>query len=726
MSIVSLFTTLERAPWFKTIVALRSVGVALIVYCLSYVITFGSSAASVALGGILGVVLASYGARSRFRWVAAALFLAALWGLTSVLFYTVDFALSGFLERSFAIQSLELAVGTFLIALSLGFASTWFFWRVRASVTVEALVLGTIAVGLFAAHRNFRFDRPKIMNSLAWQLNLSPLSTLMIVGSSLLGVAVVYLFLASRAHAAQRDVQSTPLRRQALVWLLELAVIVGAGYWIQHLVYNHFSQIMVDRISNGVGMGSEAGVSPLSFQSALGSSNQPAALVRLEGDYTSNPFSPMIFIRESALSAFNGHEMVFSGRAYDTDLPVITPSETFTGKEDSELLMRTPVVQSFYLLANHDNAFALDYPVSIVQLKNPQPNRFKNTYRAYSVGPAFSSKDIDSLQVGDPRWTSEIKQHYLVQHPDQRYKELALELTKEISAPVMKMRALAEHLTHTAIYTLTPNHDTKPGDDPVAPFLFGDHRGYCVHFAHAVVYMARAIGIPARVATGYLTDLSQAKDGHILLRMSDRHAWAEAFVTGVGWVPFDVQPEQVESHADTQVDAKLLEELMSILEPGEEILPDSSFKDEAGLADRDETWTPKSSQIAWTASLLVALLICAKIFLRIRWRCTSSPLRKLRWGYISLASTLYDMGLSRSRGETRVEFSSRTPHQLLNDVSSLLVRSTYQPQTNLTLGEVQTTLSKARSELVRLPITKQLRAAFNPAATLRFLGGGRW
>lgn len=726
MSVASMLPALARAPWFRTIVLLRSLGIAIIAYCLSHLITFGSSATFVACGGITGVVLASYGARSRLTWLGAAVFLAGLWGAASVLFYVGDLLLTGFFERSFSVQSVELQAGTFLIALSLGFASTWFFWRVRSSVTAEALVLGTIAVGLFAAHRNFRFDRPKIINSLAWELNLDPLSTLMVVGSALLCLSICYLFLASRAHAAQRNVQKAPLRRQALVWLIELAVVIGAGYWIQQLVYNHFNQIMLNRVANGVGMGSEAGVSPLSFQSALGSSNQPAALVRLEGDYTANPFSPMIYLRESALSAFNGHEMVFSGRAYDTDLPVITPGESFTGKEDSELQMRTPVIQSFYLLANHDNAFALDYPVSIIQLKNPRPNRFKNTYRAYSIGPSFSQTDIDALQVGDPRWTSEVKQHYLAQHPDQRYKELAVEVTKDISSPIMKVRALTDHLSRTAIYTLTPGHDTKPSDDPVAPFLFGDHRGYCVHFAHAIVYMARALGIPARIGTGYLTDLSQAKDGHILLRMSDRHAWAEVFVTNIGWVPFDVQPDQVESHADTQVDAKLLEELMGILEPGEEILPDSSVKDEAGLAEDEEMWTPNSSQVVSITSLLVALFILTKIFLRTRWRFTSSPVRKLRWGYISLASILYDMGLARSTGETRKEFSGRTPHQLLNEVSSLLVRNTYQANPALSLEEVHAALSKARAELSRLPATKHIRSVINPAATIRFIGGGRW
>src|SRR6202022_3809558 len=51
------------------------------------------------------------------------------------------------------------------------------------------------------------------------------------------------------------------------------------------------------------------------------------------------------------------------------------------------------------------------------------------------------------------------------------------------------------------IYSTKHKHAGKV--DPTADFLFGDKTGYCVHFAHAAVLLWRALGIPARVGTGY-------------------------------------------------------------------------------------------------------------------------------------------------------------------------------------------------------------------------------
>ena len=42
-----------------------------------------------------------------------------------------------------------------------------------------------------------------------------------------------------------------------------------------------------------------------------------------------------------------------------------------------------------------------------------------------------------------------------------------------------------------------------PGRDVVDYFLFDLRRGYCEYYASAMVVMARSLGIPARVATGY-------------------------------------------------------------------------------------------------------------------------------------------------------------------------------------------------------------------------------
>lgn len=717
------------ARLYWAVIAFRCAGAVLAIVFINALVPLGTSQFAVALAAIGGVIGASWLSRSRatglgFGFAALAAGFGPAFALGALNWIASIFGLG-----SLWLEVLQMHAATCGIALVLAAAASWMFWRVRFAVTLEALASLLIAVLLFSAHREFHLDRPKILNTIAWRIGVDPLAMLVIVGSMLIAGVLAYLYLASLATRPRADavaVRRAPGRRQLFLGAASVAALVLAVLGIQRILYNHFSAIMLARAANGVGMGSKDGVSPLSFQSALGSSNQPAALVRLEGDYGNNPFSPMMYMRETALSSFNGKEMVFAGRAFDTDIPVIRPNEAFTGKEDAELSQRTPLVQSVYLLADHDNAFAVDYPASIVQLKNPKPTRFKGSYRAYSVAPAYKLPGLEGDAVGDPRWTAEVRQHYLEQHPDKRYKETAEKITAGIQEPVKKARALADYLSESSIYTLTPRHEVKEGEDPVAPFLFGDHRGYCVHFAHAMVYMLRSLGIPARVGTGYLTDLSQAKDGHILLRMSDRHAWSEVYIAGVGWVPFDVQPQQVESHAETQVDAKLLEELMGILQPGEEILPPRLTKDEKGVEEEGEAWIPDPRALVPVLYALVALLVIAKLGLRFGWRLVPSPQRKLRLGYIAVASALYDAGISRIEGETRLEFAQRVAITDLRPLATALVREAYGPVSCVSAERVESLMRDISSPLSALPRWKRCLAAANPASAVSLLRGGGW
>ena len=78
------------------------------------------------------------------------------------------------------------------------------------------------------------------------------------------------------------------------------------------------------------------------------------------------------------------------------------------------------------------------------------------------------------------------------------------------------------------------------GDD-LERFLFETRRGYCEQFAGAYAAMARAVGLPARVAVGF-TPGEPAGDGRYVVRGLNAHAWPEVFLAGYGWVAFEPTP----------------------------------------------------------------------------------------------------------------------------------------------------------------------------------------
>lgn len=79
----------------------------------------------------------------------------------------------------------------------------------------------------------------------------------------------------------------------------------------------------------------------------------------------------------------------------------------------------------------------------------------------------------------------------------------------------------------------------------IARFL-QEKSGYCIHFASAMAVMARAMGIPSRVAIGYLpgvlTDRSENGQRVAEVTSRDLHAWPELYFDGVGWVAFEPTP----------------------------------------------------------------------------------------------------------------------------------------------------------------------------------------
>ncbi|MBQ9897869.1 MAG: transglutaminase domain-containing protein [Ruminococcus sp.] len=108
------------------------------------------------------------------------------------------------------------------------------------------------------------------------------------------------------------------------------------------------------------------------------------------------------------------------------------------------------------------------------------------------------------------------------------------------------LQEIRERIAQQTDYSLDPGK--TPGNrDFVNYFLLENKKGYCTHFASSGVLLARMAGIPARYATGYIivgddfSSSSKNKDGSYTINVKDNrsHAWAEVYLDGYGWVPFE-------------------------------------------------------------------------------------------------------------------------------------------------------------------------------------------
>lgn len=72
--------------------------------------------------------------------------------------------------------------------------------------------------------------------------------------------------------------------------------------------------------------------------------------------------------------------------------------------------------------------------------------------------------------------------------------------------------------------------------------------GYCVHFSSAMAVMGRMLGIPTRIQVGFTPGTQESVNAIgqsvYVVTTDDLHAWAEFWLPGYGWVPFETTPSE--------------------------------------------------------------------------------------------------------------------------------------------------------------------------------------
>jgi transglutaminase-like putative cysteine protease len=165
----------------------------------------------------------------------------------------------------------------------------------------------------------------------------------------------------------------------------------------------------------------------------------------------------------------------------------------------------------------------------------------------------------------------------------------------------------------------------KDGDgstDAIATFLEAK-QGYCVHFASAMALMARTLGIPARVAVGFLPG-EKTTNGNWVITARDAHAWPELYFDGVGWVRFEPTPR---SGSVSAVPPAWAVPPPGILpsEPSESVpattpsasasanVPEAQRPDETSSTTPDPTVADRLADLPWRLIGVVAVLLVVAV-----------------------------------------------------------------------------------------------------------------
>ncbi len=142
---------------------------------------------------------------------------------------------------------------------------------------------------------------------------------------------------------------------------------------------------------------------------------------------------------------------------------------------------------------------------------------------------------------------------------------LAEELTRDAKTPIDKVLALRDYFLSKDengeprfVYTLTPGSPTDPNIPDASllnNFLFTTQKGYCTYFAASTLFMLRSLGVPTRMAVGFLTvNRSHNNPGWYWFYADQAHAWTQVYFPEYGWLDFDLTISNEDAEETNQPD----------------------------------------------------------------------------------------------------------------------------------------------------------------------------
>jgi hypothetical protein len=334
--------------------------------------------------------------------------------------------------------------------------------------------------------------------------------------------------------------------------------------------------------------------------------------------------------------------------------------------------------------------------------------------------------------------------------PDaQQLTSIADQVTRNAQTPLQEAKRLENWFQSSRFtYSLKPD---LPQTNWLLPFLRTIRTGYCVQYAQAFAILARALGIPARIAIGY-TAGNPGPNHTWDVTTADAHAWPELYFQSYGWLRFEPTPSGSRGPGTAEVPVYGGGGQTGSTSPNSDINPHGpNLADPGGPGGKrgklplnriqhlPGTGTASAAKRA-SSGMGFAIGIPVALFLLIAWPALTRLLtRRRRWlsasgdaatahaAWRELTDDLADYGLGSAPGETpravarRVTMQARLDETAATAVGRLAAaeeRARYArtPEPGAGLKAAEVTVRRAVAASV--PRRQRLRARLVPASAV--------
>ncbi|MFC9326963.1 transglutaminaseTgpA domain-containing protein [Kitasatospora sp. NPDC057015] len=254
------------------------------------------------------------------------------------------------------------------------------------------------------------------------------------------------------------------------------------------------------------------------------------------------------YLRTGALDEFNGTEWKLSPKDVTANPRTMPTPEGLAPSVSAD-----PVATAFTVTDRMDSAW-LPMPYPVTEAAPPGNWRYEGSTRTLigdgkqtTRGLKYEVTSLDvrptaaQLRTAGPV-PEAIAKRYLTLPGDfpQAVATIATDVTRGKGTGYDKAVALQTWFTRTGGFQYSTDVAGGTGNDAIITFL-ENKKGFCVHYASTMAAMARALGIPARVALGFTP--GQGLGGKSF-KVTDReyHAWPELYFQGTGWLRFEPTP----------------------------------------------------------------------------------------------------------------------------------------------------------------------------------------